>query len=111
MAEYATERAKEAIDREADSEESRKAMIGTRAHELVESRMAAMEPIDIVAGLQSASEGAAVALRTQLIAGGNMRILGIMCRALIHMYIEQDSQTMARDWMDRIDAEIAKWGA
>lgn len=108
MAEFATERAKSKLDSAIDAEESRNELIAARTQEMIVKRMAEMAPIDIVAGLQSITEGAASVLRTHVLAG-DMGTVGIMARALIHMYIEQDSEVMANDWMDRIDAEVAKW--
>jgi hypothetical protein len=109
MGEYVADRAKAKIDKALDDAESRDEMIAARAQELIAERKAAMAPIDIMAGLQSANEGSARALRDQLLAG-NLNAVGVMTRTLIHMYIEQDSEVMANDWMDRIDAEVAKWG-
>jgi hypothetical protein len=110
MAEYEIDRAKSKLDATIDAEEAREELIAARAQELIVKRMADMAPIDIIAGLQSANEGAAGVMRTHLLAG-NTQVFGVMARALIHMYIEQDSEVMAHDWMDRIEAEVAKWGA
>ena len=109
MAEFATERAKAKMDAAIDAEESREEMIAARTQELIVKRMAEMAPIDIIAGLQSANEGAAGVMRTHILAG-NMQVFGVMARALIHMYIEQDSEVMANDWMSRIDREVSAWG-
>lgn len=110
MAEFATDRAKQKMDSAIDSEETREELIAARTQELIVKRMAELAPIDIVAGLQGANEGAAKVMRDHLLAG-NVSVFGVMARALVHMYIEQDSEVMARDWMDRMDAEVAKWGA
>jgi hypothetical protein len=48
-------------------------------------------------------------MRAHVLAG-DMAVVGVMARALIHMFIEQDSEVMARNWMDKIDADVAKWG-
>jgi hypothetical protein len=109
MADFATESAKSKMDSAIDSEESREEMIAARTQELIVKRMVEMAPIDIVAGLQGANEGAAAVMRTHLLSG-NMEVFGVMARALVHLHIEQDSEIMARDWMDKIDAEVAKWG-
>ncbi|CAE6713469.1 hypothetical protein R75461_01170 [Paraburkholderia nemoris] len=108
MSEHATERAKSKMDNAIDAEEARDELIAKRTQELIVQRMAAMAPIDIVAGLQSANEGAAEAMRAHLLAG-NMQVFGVMARALVHMFIEQDSEVMAHDWLDRIDREVAAW--
>lgn len=110
MAEFETDRAKQKMDSAIDSEETREEMIAARTQELIVKRMAELAPIDIVAGLQGTNEGAAKVMRDHLLAG-NVNVFGVMARALVHMYIEQDSEVMARDWMDRMDAEVAKWGA
>lgn len=109
MAEFATESVKSKMDSAIDSEESREEMIAARTQELIVKRMVEMAPIDIVAGLQGANEGAAAVMRAHLLSG-NMEVFGVMARALVHLHIEQDSEIMARDWMDKIDAEVAKWG-
>jgi hypothetical protein len=108
MADFATERAKSKLDAAIDSEESRDEMIAARTQELIVKRMAEMAPIDIIAGLQSANEGAAGAMRDHLLAG-NVNVFGVMARALIHMHIEQDSEVMAQEWMERMDREVAAW--
>jgi hypothetical protein len=110
MAEFETDRAKQKMDSAIDSEETREELIAARTQELIVKRMAELAPIDIVAGLQGTNEGAAKVMRDHLLAG-NVNVFGVMARALVHMYIEQDSEVMARDWMDRMDAEVAKWGA
>jgi hypothetical protein len=109
MAEYEIDRAKAKLDNAIDSEESRDEMIAARTQELVVKRMADMAPIDIVCGLQSITEAAAGVMRAHVLAG-DMSVVGVMARALIHMFIEQDSEVMARNWMDKIDADVAKWG-
>jgi hypothetical protein len=108
MAEYESDRAKSKLDAAIDSEESRDEMIAARTQELIVKRMAEMAPIDIIAGLQSANEGAAGAMRAHLLAG-NVNVFGVMARALIHMFIEQDSEVMAQEWMERVDREVAAW--
>jgi hypothetical protein len=108
MADFATDRAKAKLDSAIDSEEARDEMIAARTQELIVKRMTEMAPIDIVAGLQSANEGAAGAMRTHILAG-NMQVFGVMARALIHMFIEQDSEVMAEEWMLRVEREISAW--
>jgi hypothetical protein len=108
MADFATDRAKSKLDAAIDSEESRDEMIAARTQELVLKRMAEMAPIDIIAGLQSANEGAAGAMRAHLLAG-NVNVFCVMARALIHMFIESDSEVMAQEWMERVDREVAAW--
>lgn len=108
MGDYVMESAKSKLDAAIDSEEARDEMIAARTQELIVKRIAEMQPIDIIAGLQSANEGAAGVMRAHLLAG-NMQVFGVMCRALVHMFIEADSEVMAQDWADRIDREIASW--
>jgi len=108
MAEFATDRAKAKLDDAIDAEETRDELIAARTQELIVKRMADMAPIDIVCGLQSITEAAAGVMRSYVLAG-DMNVVGVMARALIHMFIEQDSELMALDWMDRIDREIASW--
>jgi hypothetical protein len=91
------------------AEQSRREEIATIAKETTDKRKAALEPLDVVAGMQSISTEAATVLRAHLLAG-NVDIVGTMTRSLIDLYIEQDSEVMANDRMDRIDAEVAKWG-
>jgi hypothetical protein len=38
-----------------------------------------------------------------------VNVFGVMARALIHMHIEQDSEVMAQEWMERVDREVAAW--
>jgi hypothetical protein len=109
MAEFASDRAKAKIDKALDDAESRDEMIAARAQELIAKRKAAMAPIDIVAGMQSVMEVAAEKIRPHLLSN-RIDYVGAMVFALINLYIEQDSEVMANDWMDRIDAEVAKWG-
>lgn len=109
MAEFETGRAKAKLDDAIESEESREEMIAARAEELILKRKREMSLIDIVAGLQSASEHVAAVMNPHLVAG-DMHTFGVMCRALINLYIEQDSETMAQEWMLRIDREVAAWG-
>ena len=108
MVSYATDRAKAKLDDAIDAEETRDELIAARTQELIVKRMADMAPIDIVCGLQSITEAAAGVMRTHIMAG-DMKVVGVMARALIHMFIEQDSEVMAQDWMTRIDREIASW--
>jgi len=108
MTEFATDRAKAKLDNAIDSEESRDEMIAARTQELIVKRMAEMAPIDIVCGLQSITEGAAGVMRAHVLAG-EMAVVGIMARALIHLFIEQDSEVIAQDWMTKIDRELASW--
>lgn len=109
MADFATESAKSKMDSAIDSEESREEMIAARTQELIVKRMVEMDLMDVMAGLQSANAGSAKVFRDNLLAG-DLRQMGVVARTLVHMYIEQDSEIMARDWMDKIDAEVAKWG-
>lgn len=109
MSDFATESAKQKLDDAIDAEASREEMISARAEELILKRKREMSLIDIVAGLQSASEHVAAVMHPHLVAG-DMHTFGVMCRALINLYIEQDSETMAQEWMLRIDREVAAWG-
>jgi hypothetical protein len=109
MGEYVADRAKAKIDKALDDAESRDEMIAARTEELIAERKAAMAPIDIVAGMQSVMEVAAEKIRPHLLSN-RIDYVGAMVFALINLYIEQDSEVMANDWMDRIDAEVAKWG-
>jgi len=108
MAEYSSDRAKAKLDNAIDAEETRDEMIAARTQELIVKRMADMAPIDIVCGLQSITEAAAGVMRAHVLAG-DMNVVGVMARALIHMFIEQDSEVMAMEWMTKIDREIASW--
>lgn len=110
MGDYVTERAKSKMDAAIDAEETRDELIAARAQEIQVRRMLDMAPIDIVAGLQSATEGAASAMRNHLLAG-NMEVFGVMARALIHLYIEQDSEVMALEWIERVEKEVLMWGS
>ena len=109
MSEFATERAKAKLDAAIDAEESREEMIAARTQELVVKRVAEMAPIDIVAGMQSILEAAAVVMRPHILSG-DMKVVGGMVCSLINLYIEQDSEVMAYDWMSRIDREVSAWG-
>lgn len=109
MAEHATDAARAKLDNAIDAEETRDELIAKRTQELIVQRMAAMAPIDIVAGLQSANEGAAEAMRTHLLEG-NMQVFGVMARALVHMYIESDSEVMAINWIEKIEREANLFG-
>lgn len=108
MAEFETDRAKAKLDAAIDAEASREEQIGARAEELILKRKREMALIDIVAGLQGASEHVAAVMHPHLVAG-DMHTFGVMCRALINLYIEQDSEVMAQEWMLRIDREISAW--
>jgi C4-dicarboxylate-specific signal transduction histidine kinase len=108
MAEYEIDRAKAKLDNAIDSEESRDEMIAARTQELIVKRMAEMSPTDIVCGLQSITEAAASVMRAHVLAG-DMAVVGVMARALIHMFIEQDSEVIAMEWMAKIDRELASW--
>lgn len=108
MAEYSSDRAKAKLDDAIDAEETRDELIAARTQELIVKRMADMDPIDIVCGLQSITEAAAGVMRSYVLAG-DMNVVGVMARALIHMFIEQDSEVMAMEWMTKIDREIASW--
>lgn len=96
-------------ERAIQAEESRSEEIAAIAKEMADKRKAAMEPIDVVAGMQSITTAAATVLRAHL-AAGDMSVVGVMVRGLINEYIEQDSEVIAHDRMDRIDAEIRMWG-
>lgn len=108
MSEFYSDRAKAKLDDAIDAEAERDELIAARTQELIIKRMAAMEPIDIVCGLQSITEAAAGVMRAHVLAG-DMSVVGVMARALIHLFIEQDSEVMALEWMDRIDRELASW--
>jgi hypothetical protein len=108
MAEFETDRAKAKLDNAIDAEAEREEMIAARTQEIVLQRTAEMKPIDVVAGLQSITEGAAAILRTHILAG-DTAVVGVMVRSLVHLYIEQDSEVMAQEWMIKIDREIASW--
>jgi hypothetical protein len=108
MADFATDRTKAKLDNAIDSEAARDEMIAARTQELIVKRMAEMEPIDVVAGLQSITEGAAAILRTYILAG-DTAVVGVMVRSLVHLYIEQDSEVMAEEWMLRVEREISAW--
>lgn len=108
MAEHATDRAKQKLDDAIENEASREEMIAARADELILKRKREMSLIDIVAGLQGASEHVAAVIHPHLVSG-DMHTFGAMCRALINLYIEQDSEVMAQEWMLRIEREVAAW--
>ncbi|MBB5509593.1 hypothetical protein [Paraburkholderia atlantica] len=109
MADFAIDRAKARLDDAIDAEESRDELVAARTQELITQRMAAMAPIDIVAGMQSIMEVAANQLRPHLLAG-RIDYVGAMVKALIDLYIEQDSEVVAEEWMERVEREAAQWG-
>jgi hypothetical protein len=109
MAEFATERAKAKLDAAIDADESRDELIAARTQELIVKRMAEMATIDVQAGMQSVLEGLARMIGERL-KKGDYEVVGIYVGSLIKLYIEQDSEVMANEWVDRIDAEVAKWG-
>jgi hypothetical protein len=108
MAEFAADRAKSKLDDVIDAEESRNEMIAARTQELVIKRVAEMAPIDILAGLQGILEVGAERMRPHILAN-RAEYVGAIVIALVNLYIEQDSEVMANDWMDRIDAEVSSW--
>ncbi|MEM5294214.1 hypothetical protein VSR82_07710 [Burkholderia sp. JPY481] len=108
MAEFATDRAQAKLDAAIDAEESRDELIAARKAELIQQRMAAMTADDVQAGLQSCGAGLA-AMLSESLRKGDHEMVGIYVRSLIGVYIEQDSEVMANDWMDRIDRELAQW--
>src|ERR1700758_6066 len=110
MAEYASDRAKAKLDDAIDREESRDELIAARTQELVLQRMAEMKPIDIVAGMQSITERGGAPLIAKALLEGDLQTVGVYIRAAIGLYIEQDSEVIAHDWMDRIERELAQWG-
>jgi hypothetical protein len=110
MAEFETDRAKQKLDAAIDAEESREEQIAARAQEIELRRVAEMAPIDVIAGMHSALEGAAGALIADRLLKGDLKSVGLCVQTLVHSYIRSDSEVMANDWMDRIDAELAKWG-
>jgi hypothetical protein len=109
MAEYHFDAAKEKMDAAIDSDESRDELIAARTQELIVKRMAAMDTMDIMAGLQYVNEGAASVMRAHILTG-NMHVFGLMARALIRMYIESDSEIVAQDWLERIEREANLFG-
>jgi hypothetical protein len=108
MAEFATDRAKARLDAAIDAEASRDELIAGRTQELVVKRMAEMAPIDVVAGMQSVVEAAAAVIRPHILSGDKTAVGEMVC-ALVNLYIEQDSETMAYEWMRRIDRELSQW--
>lgn len=111
MAEHATNAARAKLDDAIDAEEARDELIAARANEIYVKRMAEMAPIDVVAGLQSVLEDGSAPIIGRLYLAGDMEGVGQLVGVLIRSFIKSDSEVMAHDWMDRIDAEVAKWGA
>jgi hypothetical protein len=110
MAEYESDRAKSKLDAAIDSEESRDEMIAARTQEIEAARLLAMAPIDVVCGMQSVMEGGSAPMIARLLLANDMAGVGVLVRVLVQRYISDDSETLANDWMDRVDAEVAKWG-
>jgi len=108
MAEFHADTAKSKMDAAIDAEEAREELIAARAQEISLKRLTELAPIDIVAGLQSITEPAAAILSTHILAG-DTAVIGVMARALIHLYIEQDSEVMAMDWMESVEKKF--WSA
>ena len=111
MAEFATERAKSKMDSAIDAEQTRDELIAARAQEIETQRLLEMKPIDVVAGMQSILENGAAPLIGRLILAKDRDAVGTIVEGLIRGYIRDDSETMAHDWMERMDKEIAMWGA
>jgi hypothetical protein len=109
MAEFASDRARARLDAAIDAEASRDELIAARTQELVVKRMAEMAPIDVVAGMQSITEGGSASLVAEALKANDFHRLGLYVKALIDLYIEQDSETMAYEWMRRIDRELSQW--
>lgn len=109
MAEFESDRAKSKLDGAIDAEEAREELIAARAQEIELRRVAEMAPIDVIAGMQSALEGAAGALIANRLLKGDLASVGLCVQTLVHSYIKSDSEVMAHDWMDRIDREVAAW--
>lgn len=109
MAEFESDRAKSKLDDAIDAEEAREELIAARAQEIELRRVTEMAPIDVIAGMQSALEGAAGALIANRLLKGDLASVGLCVQTLVHSYIKADSEVMAHDWMDRIDREVAAW--
>jgi hypothetical protein len=109
MAEFSTDRARAKLDAAIDAEASRDELIAGRMQELIVKRMAEMAPIDVVAGMQSITERGSASLVAEALKANDFHRLGLYVKALIDLYIEQDSETMAYEWMRRIDRELSQW--
>lgn len=108
MAEFSTERAKSKMDAAIDAEETRDELIAARAQEMVVKRTAELSLDDVRDALHSA-DGSVKLIRDAL-AGKDRDALFAFISGLVGHYISTDSDTMAHDWMDRIDAEVKQWG-
>jgi hypothetical protein len=110
MAEYETSRAKAKLDDAIDAEETRDELIAARTEELVVKRMAEMSLDDITAAMHRVGDDTAALLRAHML-GSQPELLAPILRGMVRAFIEYDAELMAHDWMDRMDAEVAKWGA
>jgi hypothetical protein len=109
MAEYETSRAKAKLDDAIDAEETRDELIAARTEELVVKRMAEMSLDDITAAMHRVGDDTAALLRAHML-GSQPELLAPILRGMVRAFIEYDSELMSHDWMDRMDAEVAKWG-
>lgn len=109
MAEFATERAKSKLDAAIDAEETRDELIAARTQEMIVQRTAELSLDDVRDALHSAN--GSVKLIRDALASKDRDALFAFITGLVGHYISTDSDALAHDWMDRIDAEVAKWGA
>ncbi len=107
MAEFETDRAKQKLDDAIDAEASREEMIAARAEELIVKRTAELSLDDVRDALHSA-DGSVKLIRDAL-AGKDRDALFAFISGLVGHYISTDSETMAQEWMHRIDREVAAW--
>lgn len=107
MSEFATERAKSKMDNAIDAEAERDELIAARTEELVVKRTAELSLDDVRDALHSA-DGSVKLIRDAL-ASKDRDALFAFISGLVGHYISTDSETMAQEWMLRIDREVANW--
>jgi hypothetical protein len=103
--EYEADRAKSKMDSAIDAEEARQELIDARAQEIELPRMAAKSAADVIGGLNSAIEGAAGKAISEALLTNNYELIGKYVEALVVGYIQDDSNDMAVEWMERIERE------
>lgn len=107
-AEYATDRAKAALDDAIDVEESRDELIAQRAHEIELKRLALASRDDMIAGLHSALDMNGASIRAAFVTG-DMTTLGRIVDVLIRAYIKTDSEIESTEWVERVEREAGLW--
>lgn len=110
MAEFHTERVKARLDEAIEAEAARDEIIASRAAEIEQRMLDQALPLDMVAGLHSATVGATARQLSFAFRTGDMTLIGRIVDRLIRDQIRLDAETDAQDWLERIEREARLFG-